>query len=78
MASSKMVMVLLLIHTLTLISSFRRSEAGQNCFCECMKKCIPLGMVSPAKCSKECDEACIEIGFKGKPEEGTKYCDEDD
>ncbi|KAG6490223.1 hypothetical protein ZIOFF_051508 [Zingiber officinale] len=80
MASSKMVMAVLLIHTLMLISlSFRRSEAGQNCFCECMKKCIPIGMVSPAKCSKECDEACIEIGFKGKPEEGTKYnCDEDD
>ncbi|CAL9073174.1 unnamed protein product [Musa hybrid cultivar] len=59
---------------LLFLSFVARIEGSQNCYCECMKKCIPLGIVSEQECSKECDEACMTLGFDGKPEGGMDYC----
>ena len=59
---------------LLVLSTVERSEAGQSCFCECMKKCIPMGMMSTNACNEECDEACRQAGFSGRPKGGLGFC----
>ncbi|KAG1346368.1 hypothetical protein COCNU_06G001970 [Cocos nucifera] len=64
----------LFLSLLLVLSTLERIEAGQSCYCECMKKCIPLGMMTIEACRRECDEACRQAGFAGKPPEGLAFC----
>merc|ERR1712063_153713 len=70
----KKVAAMIFISLLLALSTVERSEAGQSCFCECMKKCIPLSMVTTEVCKEECNEACRQAGFAGKPKEGLAFC----
>lgn len=63
---------MLSISMLLVLSTVERSEAGQSCFSECMKKCMPMGMVRTKAC-KECDEACRQAGFSRKPKGGLEF-----
>ncbi|KAJ8486031.1 hypothetical protein OPV22_018516 [Ensete ventricosum] len=57
MACQKATTVLFMC-ALLFLSFVARIEGSQNCYCECMNKCIPMGIVSEQECSKECHEAC--------------------
>ncbi|KAJ8460859.1 hypothetical protein OPV22_033785 [Ensete ventricosum] len=74
MACQKVNAVVLLLCTVLIVSQVGRSGAGQNCFCECMKKCIPVGVLSVQECAEECDEACRRLGFDGEPRGGMEFC----
>lgn len=60
---------------IAVLSSVERSEARQNCFCECVSHCLSLVVMTSEKCAEGCDNACTKIGFPGIPQGGVEFCE---
>ena len=74
MKKKKTMEKLLLISMLIVFLSGEVVNGKQNCFCECMKRCIPLEKIGTLDCPKQCNLSCKAIGFPWKPRKGVQYC----
>lgn len=64
----------LLICVLVVLSAPEAGEAGQNCWCECVRQCNLKQHTTPANCNKQRSEACEEADYGGMPAGADLYC----
>ncbi|KAG0488844.1 hypothetical protein HPP92_007655 [Vanilla planifolia] len=64
----------LLMCVLLALWSMEKASAGQNCICECMKRCLPLENIGSINCAEQCVVGCRKIGFPHISKEEALLC----
>lgn len=72
--ASKNMAPLIFMCMILFMSFVSRGDAGQNCYCECMKYCQKEKISRFEECGIKCEAACSAAGFPGKPKDEMKTC----